>query len=53
TAEGVETVEQVVQVRDLGVDLGQGYFFARPLTADLATALVDMNEVGVTGRVDR
>jgi diguanylate cyclase (GGDEF)-like protein/PAS domain S-box-containing protein len=49
TAEGVESVDQVVQVRALGVDLGQGYFFARPLTADLATALVDMNVVSVPG----
>lgn len=49
TAEGVESVDQVVQVRNLGVDLGQGYFFARPLTADLATALVDMNVVNVAG----
>jgi diguanylate cyclase (GGDEF)-like protein/PAS domain S-box-containing protein len=49
TAEGVESVDQVVQVRALGVDLGQGYFFARPLTADLATALVDMNVVNVGG----
>jgi diguanylate cyclase (GGDEF)-like protein/PAS domain S-box-containing protein len=47
TAEGVESIDQVVQVRALGVDLGQGYFFARPLGADLATALVDMNVVGV------
>jgi diguanylate cyclase (GGDEF)-like protein/PAS domain S-box-containing protein len=50
TAEGVESVDQVVQVRALGVDLGQGYFFAKPLTADLATALVDMNVVSVPGQ---
>jgi diguanylate cyclase (GGDEF)-like protein/PAS domain S-box-containing protein len=29
-AEGVETSEQVGHLRDLGCDLGQGYFFARP-----------------------
>jgi EAL domain-containing protein (putative c-di-GMP-specific phosphodiesterase class I) len=32
-AEGVETAEHVVSLFELGCDLGQGFFFSRPLTA--------------------
>jgi diguanylate cyclase (GGDEF)-like protein/PAS domain S-box-containing protein len=40
TAEGVETAEQLAQLRELGADQGQGYLFARPLpAADLAALL--------------
>lgn len=31
TAEGVETVEQLALMRELGADVGQGYLFAQPL----------------------
>ena len=34
TGEGVETVEQATQLQGLGCQIGQGYFFARPLPAD-------------------
>lgn len=34
TAEGVETVEQLAALRDLGCDLIQGYLLAHPLEAD-------------------
>ncbi|HEY7203460.1 MAG TPA: bifunctional diguanylate cyclase/phosphodiesterase [Methylomirabilota bacterium] len=34
TAEGVETTEQLSQLRDLGCEQGQGYYFARPVSAD-------------------
>ena len=30
-AEGIETVEQLDVVRDLGCELGQGYLFSRPV----------------------
>ena len=30
-AEGVETTEQLAQLRKLGCDVGQGFFFSRPL----------------------
>ena len=33
-AEGVETKEQLDQLRSLGCDLIQGYFFSKPLTAE-------------------
>jgi diguanylate cyclase (GGDEF)-like protein len=34
TAEGVETAEQLYQLRALGCEQGQGYYFARPVAAD-------------------
>jgi EAL domain-containing protein (putative c-di-GMP-specific phosphodiesterase class I) len=33
-AEGIELAEQMETLRDLGCDLGQGYFFAKPMNAD-------------------
>jgi EAL domain-containing protein (putative c-di-GMP-specific phosphodiesterase class I) len=32
-AEGIETLEQAVQLQSLDCDLGQGYFFSRPIPA--------------------
>jgi EAL domain-containing protein (putative c-di-GMP-specific phosphodiesterase class I) len=34
TAEGVETLEQLRLVKDLGCDLAQGYFISPPLEPD-------------------
>lgn len=31
-AEGIETLEQLATVQSMGCDLGQGFFFAKPLT---------------------
>jgi EAL domain-containing protein (putative c-di-GMP-specific phosphodiesterase class I) len=39
-AEGVETESQLVQLRNLGCQFGQGYFFSRPLSAESAGALL-------------
>ncbi len=39
-AEGVETAAQIHYLRKLGCEFGQGYFFARPLTAATATVLL-------------
>ena len=40
TAEGVETLDQLVRLRALGCDFAQGYYFARPQpAADLAALL--------------
>jgi EAL domain-containing protein (putative c-di-GMP-specific phosphodiesterase class I) len=39
-AEGVETEEQAVRLRQMQCPLGQGYWFARPLSSDAATDLI-------------
>jgi diguanylate cyclase len=41
TAEGVETVEQMLRLRALGCDYGQGYYFARPQPAPALDALFE------------
>ncbi|NII54868.1 EAL domain-containing protein [Luteibacter sp. SG786] len=40
-AEGVETEAQAEWLRDLGCDIGQGYFFARPMSADAFARYLD------------
>jgi diguanylate cyclase (GGDEF)-like protein len=39
-AEGVETEEQLTQLRELKCGLAQGYYFAKPLTTEQASALI-------------
>jgi EAL domain-containing protein (putative c-di-GMP-specific phosphodiesterase class I) len=41
TAEGIETLEQRTILRSLGVDRGQGYYFARPLPQTAIDDLLD------------
>jgi hypothetical protein len=40
TAEGIETTQQQLELRDLGCDRGQGYLFARPLPVEGMDALL-------------
>jgi diguanylate cyclase (GGDEF)-like protein len=40
-AEGVETSEQARILNSLGCDIGQGYYFSRPVNAEVATLLID------------
>lgn len=40
TAEGVETAEQLAQLRRLNCEYGQGYFFSQPLGAQAAETLI-------------
>lgn len=39
-AEGVETVEQLAQLRSLQCEYAQGYFFSKPVDADTARSLI-------------
>jgi diguanylate cyclase (GGDEF)-like protein len=36
TAEGIETADQAAKLKDLSCEFGQGFYFNRPLTQDLA-----------------
>ncbi|OGO26689.1 MAG: hypothetical protein A2W33_07900 [Chloroflexi bacterium RBG_16_52_11] len=48
-AEGIETEQQLIQLRHLGCELGQGFFVAMPLNSgDLKNTLVDSK----TGKTD-
>ena len=40
-AEGVETAEQAKILHGLGCDIGQGYYFSRPVDVAAATVLID------------
>ena len=39
-AEGIETAEQLATLKELGVDIGQGYLLSRPLHRDKVQALL-------------
>ena len=40
TAEGIERADQLIRLRDLGCELGQGYHFAKPLPGEEAAQLL-------------
>ncbi|MDP9271452.1 MAG: EAL domain-containing protein [Chloroflexota bacterium] len=48
-AEGIENAGQLSELRKLGADLGQGYFFARPMNADAISTLLSQGD----GRIQR
>jgi len=43
-AEGIEDAGQIADLRALGATLGQGYFFARPLTAEEIGVLLSVDD---------
>jgi diguanylate cyclase (GGDEF)-like protein/PAS domain S-box-containing protein len=45
-AEGIETAEQLAVLRELGCQLGQGYYFARPLGPAAVDALLERHYPG-------
>ena len=44
-AEGAETESEVGQLREMGCDIAQGYYFARPMPADQVTAWIQQKRV--------
>ncbi|HEX2915378.1 MAG TPA: bifunctional diguanylate cyclase/phosphodiesterase [Chloroflexia bacterium] len=48
-AEGVETAEELLQLNDLGCELAQGYFFARPMSANALTGELNTSFPRLTG----
>ena len=40
TAEGIETLEQLTELREMGCAIGQGYYFAQPLSSAKMTHLL-------------
>ena len=43
TAEGVETSEVWEHLRDMGIELGQGYYFSGPLPSDAIEIMLAQN----------
>jgi diguanylate cyclase (GGDEF)-like protein len=51
-AEGVETPDQLLELRTLGSELGQGYFFGRPLSDDMASGMPSLLEAHLRWTAD-
>lgn len=49
-AEGVETAEQLVQLRELKCGFAQGYYFSKPLDSEAAGAFVKENLIKTTNQ---
>jgi diguanylate cyclase (GGDEF)-like protein len=45
-AEGVETADQAVVLRELGCGYGQGYWFAKPMNSKALERLIDQPQLG-------
>jgi diguanylate cyclase (GGDEF)-like protein/PAS domain S-box-containing protein len=56
-AEGIETIEQVAKLRELGCEFGQGYYFSVPVNAQEATDLLaeehHWSDLSNKGYIDR
>jgi len=45
-AEGIETLEDLAILRELGIEAGQGYLFARPMPAEQLAELALVRQFG-------
>lgn len=52
-AEGIETAEQVSQLRDAHCEFGQGYFFSKAVDVDAVDRLLAANDREITGAPDQ
>jgi len=53
-AEGIEQADQLADLQTLGADLGQGYYFARPISPEAISALLASEDGRIEGTsVDR
>jgi EAL domain-containing protein (putative c-di-GMP-specific phosphodiesterase class I) len=52
-AEGVEAADQVAQLRRMGCEYAQGYFFSRPLSAEAAGAVASESSAYLLAATDR
>ncbi len=52
-AEGVETIEQVEKLRELGCEFAQGYYFSVPVKAQEATDLLAAQNCRVNATLDK
>lgn len=52
-AEGIETQEQGLALRSLGCEFGQGYYWAKPMPASDASAMLRANPLPPEGRFSR
>ena len=46
-AEGIELPEQIVSLRDLGCELGQGFLFAKPMNQEALIEYLDAGDEAV------
>jgi len=51
-AEGVETEAELRAVKDIGIQLGQGYFIARPSPTPQLSTLPEISHIIVTSKLD-
>jgi diguanylate cyclase (GGDEF)-like protein/PAS domain S-box-containing protein len=52
-AEGVETIEQIAKLRELGCEFAQGYYFSVPVNAQEATDLLAAQHTRLTTPLDK
>jgi EAL domain-containing protein (putative c-di-GMP-specific phosphodiesterase class I) len=53
TAEGIETADQLTQLRTLGCDHGQGYYFAKPLQRGSVEPFLNAHQSAARPAADR